>query len=284
MTVRRVLLLLPVLALLLLGGLYVLLDTWLESAGGRRAVERALSERSGMPVTLNGEFDIMLLPAPGVSGTELLVLDPLRGDVLARGGRFAVALELLPLFREQLEIRQLTVGDLHAGPPGAELHIEELGLSAYAQNQPTDLYVELGEQGRIEGWFTWFPSRLAIDFAVDWKAPGDREGSLASTVSWSGSRFSLADINAELAGQRIRGHGCFELGTPPVLNLLLSSEMLDFDLMSSALPQTAGEGGMESFELPLELNLVLDVDQFLGGDVRAENVTLELGRQPTCPD
>ena len=86
MKIRRLLLLVPLITLSVLAALYFAVDDWLESAGGRRALERTLSEQVGMPVHLNGDFNIKLLPSVGVSGTELVVSDPATGDDLAVGG------------------------------------------------------------------------------------------------------------------------------------------------------------------------------------------------------
>ena len=75
MKIRRLRLFAAVLLIpaLLLAAAYWLADSWLESAGGRRMLENALTSRSGVPVRLLGDFDLMLLPAIGASGTELVV-------------------------------------------------------------------------------------------------------------------------------------------------------------------------------------------------------------------
>lgn len=106
---RRLLVLAPVALLLLFAGAYLLLGAWLESAGGRRAVERALAERLGVPVTLQGEFDIMLLPAIGVSGTELVLGPPGPASELGRSREYAVALAVLPLLDRRLLIQSITL-------------------------------------------------------------------------------------------------------------------------------------------------------------------------------
>ena len=62
---RRIFLLLPLFTVLFLALMYLAVDTWLQSAGGRRAVERVLTDQVGLPVELQGDFNIMLLPAAG---------------------------------------------------------------------------------------------------------------------------------------------------------------------------------------------------------------------------
>ena len=63
MRLRRVLFVLPLVSVFLLVLLYFAVDYWLESAGGRRALERTLGEKIGVPVHLNGDFNIRLLPS-----------------------------------------------------------------------------------------------------------------------------------------------------------------------------------------------------------------------------
>jgi hypothetical protein len=107
---RRLLLLVPVVLLLVFAGAWLFLGAWLESAGGRRAVERALSERLGMPVTLQGEFDIMLLPSIGVSGTDLVLGPPGPDSELGRSREYAVALAVRPLLDRRLLIQSIELG------------------------------------------------------------------------------------------------------------------------------------------------------------------------------
>jgi uncharacterized protein involved in outer membrane biogenesis len=106
---RRLLLFVPAALLLLFAAAYLMLGAWLESAGGRRAVERALAERLGMSVTLQGEFDIMLLPSIGVSGTELVLGPPGPASELARSREYALALALGPLLERRLLIQSIAL-------------------------------------------------------------------------------------------------------------------------------------------------------------------------------
>ena len=106
---RRLLLFAPVALALLFAVTWLLLDHWLESAGGRRAVERALAERLGMPVTLQGEFAIMLLPSIGVSGTELVLGPPGPASEFGRSREYAVALAVLPLLDGRLLIESVAL-------------------------------------------------------------------------------------------------------------------------------------------------------------------------------
>ena len=51
---------LPLVLVALGVGAWLAFDGWLESAGGRRAIEGVLSGQSGYPVSLAGEFDVVL--------------------------------------------------------------------------------------------------------------------------------------------------------------------------------------------------------------------------------
>jgi len=86
---------------------WLLVDLWLESAGGRQAVERALAERIGLPVRLEGDFRVMLLPSIGVSGTGLVVGAPSPASELARSEEYAVSLALGPLLDGRLSIESV---------------------------------------------------------------------------------------------------------------------------------------------------------------------------------
>ena len=87
---------------LLAGGAWLALDAWLESAGGRSAIERVLGAESGYPVALAGDFKVVLLPAPGVSGTDLRVYPADGMGPMLTGGRYTVALALRPLLRREI--------------------------------------------------------------------------------------------------------------------------------------------------------------------------------------
>ncbi|MGD8680561.1 MAG: hypothetical protein PVJ33_09355 [Lysobacterales bacterium] len=101
---RRWLLALPILLVAAVPALYWAVGAWLETAGGRAAVERALGERLGLPVHLLGDFQVMLWPDIGVSGTRLVIGEPGAATEVARGDEFAVAVALRPLIRRELRI------------------------------------------------------------------------------------------------------------------------------------------------------------------------------------
>ena len=132
---RCVLLGLP-LALAALAGLaWLALDTWLESAGGRRAIEDVLSAQSGYPVSLAGEFEVVLLPVPGVSGTDLRVGGAPGEDVLATSARYGVSLDLRALLRREVNVNRLTLGDVRFGATDGLL-VPEIEITGFAADCP----------------------------------------------------------------------------------------------------------------------------------------------------
>lgn len=72
-TLRNTLLVLCCLLILTPPAAYFGFDAWLESSGGREMLEKNLSGRAGMDISLEGEFDLMLLPDIGVYMLFLLM-------------------------------------------------------------------------------------------------------------------------------------------------------------------------------------------------------------------
>jgi uncharacterized protein involved in outer membrane biogenesis len=258
---------------------YFLLDTWLESAGGRSAIEQELARRSGMPVSLQGDFSIGLLPTPGVSGTRFVVGDPLLGRPILSSGAYRIVLDLSALVEKRLEILELELNDIRVAPEGADFRIRSLALRGYAENQPTQVSADLAELGVLDGVFTWFPARSALRLASAWQGPERQQGSLALELVWSGAWLGLRDIDAELEEQAVRGSGCVSLTEPVSVNLDLESGGIDLERVLGALPQGQGDAS----GLPFILNLRLKSDRIVKGETSAQGVVLELGAAPSCP-
>jgi hypothetical protein len=198
---RRLLLALPVLLALLVLAAYLLVDAWLEGAGGRRALENALQDRIGLPVRLEGEFRVMLLPSVGVSGTALVVGEPGPATELLRSDSYAVSLALEPLFHRRLLIDSVEFGNgtLHLGrwpeseapstgapqstvqlPEIERLEIRdfklftatdddqpyllrELSIGQFAAGRASPFRLEVQGYGAWDGSLTWDPQRSALD-------------------------------------------------------------------------------------------------------------------------
>jgi hypothetical protein len=209
---RRLLLALPVLLALLFLAAYLLVDAWLEGAGGRRALERALQDRIGLPVRLEGEFRVMLLPSVGVSGTALVLGEPGPATELLRSDRYAVSLALEPLFHRRLLIDSVEFGNgtlqLERWPEGEapaigeppttiqlpEIeHLEirdfkvfaaaddaqpyllrELSIEQFAAGRASPFRLVVQDYGAWDGSLSWDPQRSALDLTA------------AGTGFWSG--------------------------------------------------------------------------------------------------
>lgn len=280
MKIRRLLLLVPLITVSVLAALYFAVDYWLESAGGRRALERTLAEQVGMPVHLNGDFNIKLLPSVGVSGTELVVSDPATGDDLAVGGYFETDLALAPLLREELEIRHVLIERLKlALPDGGNVFIPSIRLESFGFGSPTDFEVDWSWLGVLSGQFTWSPDESRVLLDVLWVADDRDDVTYRGTVDYGPDLVRFGSSELSVGSQTISGAGCLLLAGIPVLNLMLEAEMLDLDALSRNIP--GGEGASGS--LPFELNLRLDAAEIRRDDITARDTRLEIGSDPVCP-
>jgi len=198
---RWLLLGIPLVVAVVFAAAWLLVDSWLESAGGRQAVERALAERIGLPVRLEGDFHVMLLPSVGVSGTDLVIGAPGPATELARSEEYAVSLALAPLLEGRLSIESVRFsrGTLRlarwpassaepAMPAQAPLvlpDVRELEISDFrviAGEDETAPYVlhKLSIEEFRAGQAT--PFRLQVEGLGDW----------SGTLTWLADRAELA--------------------------------------------------------------------------------------------
>jgi len=155
-------------------------DAWLESASGKRTLERAVFRTLEMPVELRGEFSIKLSPPLGVSGTELFIGGRERGETFVISREYELSLALLPLldgvvrvlsirFAEGVldvtqypvqgsegapaatsglpEIRHLELADFRIVLPGSEdtqLLVRKWVLDGFRENLETPLSIDAG--------------------------------------------------------------------------------------------------------------------------------------------
>ena len=280
MKMRRLFLLLPLLTVSLLAVLYLAVDYWLESVGGRRALEKTLGSRIGMPVHLNGEFNIKLLPSVGVSGTQLVVTDPATGRDLAVGGYFETDLALAPLLREELEVRHLLVEDLKLNlPDGRGFFIPMIRLESFGFNQPTGFEIDLSFLGTLNGQFTWFPEESRVMLDVLWEAEERDDVAYRGSIAYGPGQVDFASSEVTVGAQSVTGEGCLLLTGQPELNLLMEAETLDLDALLENVP--GGQGSAEA--LPVQMNLRLDAIEIRRGDMTARDTRLEIGAEPVCP-
>jgi len=210
---RWLLLGVPLALALLFAAAWLLVDAWLESAGGRQAVERALADRIGLPVRLEGEFHVMLLPSVGVSGTVLVIGEGEEATELARSEEYAVSLALAPLFEGRLLIESIRFSDgvLHLdrwpggaapsdGPPGEALVLpdvealevrnfrvlsgdgdatpyllQSLEIEGFAPGRATPFWLDVEGFGAWAGNLSWHAGRAALELSATGKGdwPGE---------------------------------------------------------------------------------------------------------------
>lgn len=276
--------------LLLPPGLYWLADTWLESSGGRQMLEQELAARFGMSVRLDGEFDLMLLPDIGVSGTDLLIGgETIPGAVFASSKEFEVSVALKPLLHRQIvvewirltggrvytgrysrsgnnegatvsrlpEVRELTLQDFEivmGEDDTAPLNVKSLKVSDFAEGRRTVFSLDIEDLLAAEGWLLWDTSQSKIQFG---------------------------DLQFDLAGQALGGEACLLLQEPPSINAKLKAHMFDFDSFRESLPAmgqpATGESGAD---LPLEIRARFEVDELRSGGIIARGVVFNLGQEP----
>lgn len=198
--------------------LYLLANYWLESVGGRQALERELTRRAGLPVRLLGEFDIMLIPAIGVEGTELLIGGTGTDEELVRSGEYSLALALAPLLAGEIRVQTVRLADgsfrldrlppadqAAPGSPGAGLRlpsidefalsdftivasaehaarfeVDELTFEGFEERRDTKFRLAIAGFGRVAGQLRWDPGASALNLDGSWSGPwpGDLEFSL----------------------------------------------------------------------------------------------------------
>jgi len=274
---RRLIGVLLLLALLLFVAGAVL-DTWIESSGGRRLVEQTLSEAAGLPVRLGGDFDVHLLP-PGADGTEFRVLDEPTGAEFASSRAYDLELELLPLLRRELRVQRLRLEWLVLGETGGtRFALPSVEVSDFAIGQPSRVAVDLGWLGAVDALVSWFPDAARVDFGLAWSAEGREDVGLDGVLEYAPEGLYLPEVSARIGGQRIRGSACFLTLGVPVAALDLEADSLDLEALEAVFP--AGQGGAAA--LPFELNLRLKAGTLLRGDIRATDTLLEIGAPPDC--
>lgn len=276
-----------VLILLFPAGLYFAANTWLESAGARQLLERMLTERAGMPVRIKGEFDLMLIPALGVSGTELTVGEQADGTLFAGSAEFNVAAALKPLLRKTVQvewirltggriypqryqpqngaaasaetdlplIRELTVRDFQIMPAGNEeraVHLERLSVSNFQMNRETPFELEIAQLASAQGQLRWEEAQ---------------------------GRLHLSRLELSLDGQPVSGRGCLDMGPPLAVNAVLQAGVFDLDRAWQTL-EAFQTGTSNDAGLHFEANLELSVDELRSNGVTAREVLISMGRDP----
>lgn len=272
---------------------YWAIDAWLESSGGRQMLEKSLSARIGMKVILGGEFDLMLLPDIGVSGTDLRIESAFDEGPFAISSEYEISVALRPLFRKQLladwirltggevhpgryrpgpspqgsdgggpvqlpEIGELTIRDFRLVPPGEEtggIRLDVLEVSGFADRRSAPFIMEIRDLVSARG-------RVLLD---------------AGNLS-----LELRDLSLERSGQRLAGNACVNFGDPFSLHLVLHAEQLDLDELRNESPDIGAWAGEGEESAPLDIRVRVRVDQLLAAGAVARGAVLSVGREPVC--
>lgn len=286
LVVLAVLLLLPFVA-------YWAIDAWLESSGGKRMLERNLSARTGMEVRLQGDFDLMLLPDIGVSGTQLIIRSTDENETLAQSAEYEISVALKPLIDGQVQIDwiRLTDGEFYPGryrsgaatgdqspreenripqidqlairdfslvlpgSPGQALQINRLELNGFADRRQAPFRLEIEDLVDAEGW-------MLLDAAA--------------------SRLDLGSLEIRRQEQSLAGRACLFMGEPFSAQLVLEAGVLDLDRLTQDLPDLGmGAGDGDESATP-DVRIQLSVAELKSGTVTASGVVLNLGDDPEC--
>ena len=268
-------------------------DAWLESAGGRRMIETELGGRIGMPVRLEGEFDLMLLPDIGVSGTGLHMGGAGGETEFAHGREYEISVALKPLFQRQVridwirltggeirpahyqpaglpktgdsapgfrlpEIRELTVRDFNIVPAddgGRPIHITELTVNDFAEGRETPFALKLEELGSVHGRFNWTAGRALV---------------------------RLSGLRIMLAGQSATGTACLRVEDPVSIHAELEAGILDGVVEREGMPVAAGAGDGGGVVAGIDIRARLSARQLLGSGAVAHDVVFSIGGEPDC--
>jgi uncharacterized protein involved in outer membrane biogenesis len=239
LTVRRFLIVSPLAFLLLLALAYLAANAWLESAGGRQTLERALSDQAGMSVELRGDFDIMLLPEFGVSGTDLRVGGAGGMESFISSASYRVAVALRPLLDKHLliesiqlqggtvyperysrieaekdevpgeggvstEIERFLLQDFQLYLPGdSVIRVRQLTFSDFAADKPTPFSLDIETLGRIDGELRWSADDQEIRITMNWSGHELGSAELRATLSVSEQSGAL-DLRYRPAGAETR--------------------------------------------------------------------------------
>lgn len=266
--------------LVLFLGAWFGLQAWIESAGGKAAVERQLSASSGQRVMLQGAFDVSFLPVPGVRGTDLRVYDPVSGKEFAGSRSYSVDFELRPLFEKRIVVERLHVDWMRFRVAGErQVAIPSIELTGFEPGRETAVSVGLGPFGTVDGNFTWYPERSRLDVSLVWNGPEREPVGLDGRFSYRADGADFDGLRISVAEQAVEGSGCFFAVPAPRLDVELKAGRLDLDRIQRALDFGAGGGA----GMPFELNARLRADELVRGGVVAKGIVLEYGSGPSCP-
>jgi hypothetical protein len=173
-------------ALILLAGLLLVLglaaNSWLESAAGRRVLQKTLTGNLGVPVELGGSYRLSFIPRLRITGTDLRVGQAGGPGLAAYSQSYAVTVELAPLLRREVKISSIalrdgflafdnTAGDTAHSARSEQTQIQLprvdlLEISAFRLRAGTDQDRVLVKQLRISHFEAGQPTPLELQAAL----------------------------------------------------------------------------------------------------------------------
>ena len=272
--------------------MYLAADAWLESSGGRRLLERELSGRIGMEVKIDGDFDLMLIPSIGMSGTNLVVGGPDEGEVFASSRVFEVSVALQPLLNRNVQVEwiRLSGGRVHPGryqPAKDHDGVSNLDLPAIGELTVRDFRFIFSDNEEDAFALSEFSVR---EFTANSETPfslaAGEDISARGFLRWHSAAavLHLNGLNLGLGEQSVSGRACLKLSQPFSVDAELHAGVLDLDAVRQALAgySPAGTGGSRGVDEGggwiSGINIALSVDELVSGDTLAKGVEMRMGQ------
>jgi hypothetical protein len=283
---------------------YWLAGVWLESSGGRLLLEQTLTRLIGMSVRLEGEFELMLLPALGVSGTDLVIGGGDPESEFARSREYEISVALWPLVDRKVLIEwlRMTGGRVYperyspkddSNEVESEPDLDSVGVTSAAnflfpeirELSIRDFQIVLPGEDKFslqvkELTISGFAENQETLFSLEIRNMAVVEGWLLWDTPRSLVHFG--DLRLDLEGQLVRGRACLFLQTPGSLHVELQAGVFDLDEFREGLPDIGGSTGEDNGGLPLEIRARFIADELRSSGAVARGVVFSLGGEPAC--
>ena len=112
-------------ALVLASG--VLLVSQINTQSNKAAISEAVIAATGLELTIGGDLSLSLFPKLSLAFTDVRLRNPAFPQELASTSSVVLNIELTPLLRGQIKVREISTADLHAN-----YFIDENGISIWS--------------------------------------------------------------------------------------------------------------------------------------------------------
>jgi len=272
---------------------YLAANAWLESSGGRRLLERELTDRAGMDVKIRGEFDLMLIPSIGVSGTDLVVGGPGADALFASSRKFEVSVALKPLLKRNVQVEwiRLSGGQVHPGryrpayDSGEDLPVNLPAIRELTVKDFRFIFSDHENEALLLNEFS--VSEFRADRETFFSLAAGRDISARGFLRWESDSglLHLTRLRLGLGGQFVDGRVCLRFTQPRSFDAVLHAGVFDLDAARHALAGygrpgaedgTAGDATDSGW--PAGINLALTVDELVTGGTVAKGVEISVGQ------